>query len=552
MRAMPWSRLPFGILAWGLALFVSPVQAEDANGTAADEQVLKAAKVGTDGANLLEFFRKRTRKEADEERIRKLIQQLGNESYDLREKASRELIESGAAARPHLMKASDDKNPEIARRAGECLEHIDEGPGAALPIAAARMLKLRKPSGAVEALLAYAPWADDENVAEEVRTALAGVALTDGKVDPLIVNALADPSSARRTAAGVALVRCGGDDHRPAVKKLLEDSDLTVRMRVGLALLAQKDKDAVPVLIDLLAKLPRDEIWLIEEMLYRIAQEKAPTIDAGDDERKKYRDAWAAWWKTNGDKLDLAKINLNAAHLGYTLVILLDAGKVLELDTAKKVRWQIDNVQFPLDAQMLPGERVLLAEHNGNVVTERNRDGKVLWKKEIEGPLMAQRLPNGRTFIASRERLLEVDKNGKETFTYSRPDGEAFMKAIKLANGDMAFITDAGQCVRINSAGKELKTFQVNLQTYGGRLEALPNGHIIVPQTPNNEVIEFDADGKPLWQAKFDQPVAAVRLPNGNTLVTSMSQQRAVEINKAGKPVWEYKTDTRVTRAFRR
>jgi hypothetical protein len=540
------------ILACGLVLWVAHARAEEPNTAGADEQLLKAAKVGTDSAGLLEFFRKRTRKDSDADRIQKLIQQLGDESYEVREKASQELMEAGAASRAHLLKATDDKNPEIARRAGECLEHLEEGPGSTLPIAAARLLKLRKPPDAVEVLLAYVPWADDEGVAEEVRTTLAGLALDDGKPDPLLVKALTDPTAARRTAAGVALARSGGEDIRADVKKLLEDSDFIVRMRVALALLAQKEKDAVPVLIDLLAKLPRDEIWPIEEMLYRVAQEKAPTIAAGEGEGKKYRDAWAAWWKANGEKIDLAKINLNATHLGYTLVILLDAGKVLELDAAKKVRWQIDNVQFPLDAQMLPGDHILLAEHNGNVVTERNRDGKVVWKKEIQGPIMAQRLPNGRTFIASREKLLEVDKNGKETFTYSRPDGDAFMKAIKLPNGDMAFITDAGVYARINSAGKELKSFPVSVQTYGGRLEALPNGHILVPQTPSNEIVEFDADGKQLWQAKFDQPVAAVRLPNGNTLVTSMNQQRAVELNKAGKSVWEYKTDTRVTRAFRR
>jgi HEAT repeat protein len=549
---MRWSRVSFGSLACGLALLVAPVRAEEAPSTAADEQVLKAAKVGADGASLLEFFRKRTRKQSDEIRIRKLIEQLGDESYDVREKAAQDLIETGAAARPPLLKATDDKNPEVARRATECLEHIEEGPGSALPIAAARMLKLRKPEGAVEVLLAYAPSAEDESVAEEVRTSLAGLAILDGKVDPLLVKALGDASPARRAAAGVALARSGGDDLRAAVKKLLEDSDLTVRMRVGLALLVQKDKDAVPALIDLLAKLPRDEIWPIEEVLYRVAQDKPPAFNAGDEESKKYRDAWAAWWKANGEKIDLAKINLTAAQLGYTLVILLDAGRILELDSAKKVRFQIDNLQFPLDAQMLPGERVLIAEHNGNIVTERNRDGKVLWKKEIEGPVMAQRLPNGRTFIATRAQLVEVDKNGKETFSYSRPDGDQFMKAVKLSNGDMAFISDAGVCARINSAGKELKSFSVNVQTYGGRLEVLPNGHVIVPQTPNNEVVEFDSDGKPVWQAKFDQPVAAVRLPNGNTLVTSMSQQRAVELSKAGKSVWEYKTDTRVTRAFRR
>jgi outer membrane protein assembly factor BamB len=202
---------------------------------------------------------------------------------------------------------------------------------------------------------------------------------------------------------------------------------------------------------------------------------------------------------------------------------------------------------------MLPGEHVLIAEHNGNVVTERNREGKVLWKKEIAEPLMAQRLPNGHTFIGTRAQLVDVDKAGKEVFTYSRPDGDAFMKAVKLPNGDMAAITDAGVYIRLSSAGKETKSYGAALQYYGGRLEVLPNGHLLLPQTQSNEVVELDAEGKPTgFRAKFDQPIAAVRLPNGNTLITSMSQRRTIEVNKSGKQVWEYSTDTRVTRAFRR
>jgi outer membrane protein assembly factor BamB len=388
-----------------------------------------------------------------------------------------------------------------------------------------------------------------------VRSALAVVALKDGKIDPLILEALADKNAVKRAAAGVTLARSGGEEHRAAVRKLLEDADATVRLRVGLVLVAQKEKGAIPVLIDLLAKLPQEEIWPIEDILYRLAQDKAPTVDSGPDgeSAKAYRDAWAKWWQDNEPKIDLAKIDLNAAQLGYTLLIMLDANRVMEIDKDKKVRWKIDNLQFPLDAQMLPGEHVLIAEHNGNVVTERTRDGKVVWKKEIAEPLMAQRLRNGHTFIGTRSQLVVVDRDGKEVFTYSRPDGDAIMKATKLPNGDMAAITDAGVFVRLDSAGKEVKSFPAQLQYYGGRLEILPNGNLLLPRTQQNDVIELDKDGKPTkFRATFNQPIAAVRLPNGNTLITSMSQQKTIEVDKTGAKVWEYSTDTRITRSFRR
>src|SRR5206468_3294539 len=145
-------------------------------------------------------------------------------------------------------------------------------------------------------------------------------------------------------------------------------------------------------------------------------------------------------------------------------------------------------------------DRVLVAEHEKNHVTERNRKGEIVWKKEIAGPLVAQRLPNGNTFIATKTHLLEYDKDGKEVFNYQRPGGEPFMKAQKLRNGDIGCITQPGlrvtRYVRLDPTGKELKNFAVDLHTFGGRVEVLANGHVIVPELHNNRVLEHDADGK--------------------------------------------------------
>jgi outer membrane protein assembly factor BamB len=67
----------------------------------------------------------------------------------------------------------------------------------------------------------------------------------------------------------------------------------------------------------------------------------------------------------------------------------------------------------------------------------------------------------------------------------------------------------------------------------------------------NNRVVEYDADGRSVWEAAVEEPIAAVRLPNGNTLIT-LWENRAVELNRDGKEVWQFKADTRVTRALRR
>ena len=329
-----------------------------------------------------------------------------------------------------------------------------------------------------------------------------------------------------------------------------------------MALAACGEKDAIPVLIRLIDDIPLERNGLVLSLLDQLAAGKPPSAMPVADQaaRRKYRQAWETWWNAHQDKIEPARLEQASRSLGFTLIVLLDLNTIEFLDRAKNVRWKIDNALMPLDVELLPGEeRVLLAEHQANRVSERNLKGEIVWKKTVDEPLMAQRLANGNTFIATRTQLLEVDKNGKEVFSYSRPDGGNFMRATKLRDGDIACIVQIGgalsRYVRLTPSGKgvkEVKTWGVQVRTSGGRIDVLPNGHVLVPEMTNNRVVEYDADGRGVWEAAVDEPIAAMRLPNGNTLVTLMRENRAVELNRDGKEVWQFKADTRVTRALRR
>src|SRR5262249_17697150 len=204
--------------------------------------------------------------------------------------------------------------------------------------------------------------------------------------------------------------------------------------------------------------------------------------------------------------------------------VLLDMGRVLEVDANNKVRWEVNGLEFPLDVQYLPGDRILVPEYRGSRVTERTLKGEIKWQKSVNGPLMAQRLPNGHTFIATELQLLEVDRKGQEVFTFSFPSEEKIMKAMKLANHEIVCLTSGGRVVGLDGKGKELKSFSVSLGTrlFGGRIHMLPNGRVLVPHNAENKVVEYDINGKEVWKVAIEQPVAATRLPNGNTLVTTM------------------------------
>jgi HEAT repeat protein len=535
-----------------LALPVLPSTAQDAS---ADEKTLKQANIGTDGPALLAYLKQRTLDDAQVGKIKTLIRQLGDDDFQTREKATEELPAYGAAAVPLLNKALESSDAEVVRRAEDALGRIQARAGSGIAVAAVRLLAVRKPAGATEALLAFLPFADNETVSEAVRSALGLVGVgKDGTADPALVAALTDRKPERRAAAAAAVARAGVAEHLPAVRALLKDEDPSVRFHAGLALANLFEKEAVPVLIDTLPKMTPGQRGVVEDLLYQIAGEKAPVISPGGDEaaREAYRKAWAGWWKDNGATLNLSRALSPPDVLGYTMVVLLDEGRVLELDKDKKARWELKELQFPLDAQYLPGNRLLIAENGANRITERNLKGEVLWEKKVEMPLSAQRLSNGNTFIGTRMQLLEVDKDGKEVFSHTPPDGSQIMRAAKLRNGEYVCVTSRGQFVRLGADGKELATTPVQVSTYGGRIELLPNGRLLVPEHANNRVVEVDGEGKVQWEVAVEQPVAAVRLPTGNTLITSLKLLKAIEVDPAGKVVWEYAYTSRVTRAWRR
>jgi hypothetical protein len=178
---------------------------------AAEESTLKAAKVSTSAAGLLEFLRGQVRTDADLEKVRNFVKLLADDSFDIREKATEDLINLGSVALPELRKAAKDTDAEVATRARRCLEKIAEVSGPEGQVTAAlRLVALKRPAGAAEVLLALAPTLSAEADASELRNALAAVAIRDGKPDKAVEKALEDKDPARRAAAAAALGKDGG------------------------------------------------------------------------------------------------------------------------------------------------------------------------------------------------------------------------------------------------------------------------------------------------------------------------------------------------------
>jgi hypothetical protein len=527
---------------------------------AADQATLRAAGVGTDGPALVTFLRKRTLGEKDRERIDALIKQLGSDDFEEREKASRALVDIGPAARAQLQPATRDKDLEVSRRARRALDEIGKSSSPVVLAAAVRVLVHHKPATATEVLLNYLGSADDPDVVEDVVAGLAVVGVKDGKVSPVLLKALGDKVVVKRAGAGTVVARIGGAAHRPAVRKLLADENQTVRARVGMTLVEMKDKEAIPTLIDLIEKGANDDRDRVEEMLTLLAGEKAPASVSGTDAaaRRKYRQAWDGWYKEHGKGLDLAKVEFGARMLGYMLVCTSDIrgrinGRVQEIDKAGKVRWTIDGLRYPVFASV-KRDRVVIAEQTFNRISERSLKGALIWQKQVSTAIVgAHRRHNGNIFVIGRNQLIELDKDGKEVLTINRPSFD-IMTGARDKDGGIGIVTTNGRFVRLDSAGKELRSFAVGFLSsgFGTNIQLLPRGRVLIPDYGNNKVKEYDDTGKVVWQADVVRPTSVRRLPNGHTLVTSRLSRTVIELDRTGRQVWSKTFDAQVFYADKR
>jgi hypothetical protein len=525
----------------------------------ADLETLKAAKVPYEGKALLRFFQQHTVTDADRARLNDLIGQLGDDDFDRREEASAQIEEFGVAAIGLLRKAERTTNPEILRRCERCLKNIEKVPTRMLACAAARSIAELKPDDATTVLLNYLPLVEDDTVADDVRSALAALALKDGKPDLALLQAVESREAIKRGAAAEAFSRNGDKAMRALMRKMLAtENEIDVKLRIAIALVsAAKDKEVVEDMIKLMVEAPIESGWRAEEILTRLAGETGPTVSLGGDKasRDKTCAEWTKWWKDNEKTINLKKLDELERILGYTLIVEMDrrglGGRVKEVTPDGKARWEITDVQFPTDAIVLPGNRVVIAEQNAQRISERETaTGKVVWTKPFNQPIGLQRLANGNIVVIGRQQIEEWDHNRKAVTTINRPATNDIIAGAKLRNGNFAVYTfqqgvQGGSIITYDKSGKELDKFPVGGGNYNSAtMQVLSNGKLLITQLRN--VVEVDlANKKTENLLTNNSPLAsAQKLPNGNILVSNQRTSQVVEMNpKTNKSVWEYKSD---------
>lgn len=561
--------VPRVLLVLVLVVFVGPrppLAAQDpppaTDAVKEDQKTLKEADIADEPEALLNYFRQRTVSDEQRGEIVALIRQMGDASFEVRQQASSEVVKFGLAAVGPLREAERGSNYEIALRANRALAQLEKVPSSSLSASVARRLAHFRPAETAEVLLAHLPYADDESVADEIRTTLTAVAIQDEKPNPVLLTALKSGEGQRRGAAAEAIVRANLVDIFLEVRALASDPtvEVDVRARIALVLVTEaREKAMMPNLIELMADAPLSHGWRIESMLCSFAGDEKPkeTLGTNAADRQATRDAWLAWWDKNAATVDLSRLDEGPPLLGYTLVLEIDSsnsvGSLVEVGAAGDVRWRMEDLTFPIDLQVLPGEKFLIAEHNGHRVTERDRTGKIYWTQNVSMPVSCRRLSNGNTFIACRNHLHIYDPKGKQVWEMGRPQHDV-VHARMISDDEIVFMTNTGKMGLIEMKTKKvLKEFTIGQVQYWSSFDLLPNRKVLLTQYA--ALAEYDLDqGKGTgWTQSMRGPTSVQRLINGNTLANSMNDNRIVEMDVNGKVKWEYRPkNAQPWRAFRR
>ena len=405
-----------------------------------------------------------------------------------------------------------------------------------------RLITLVRPANAIEIILAYIPSCNDDNIQDLLGECL-GLYLNDQNTPPPALIAASTSSIEEiRTFAGRVLAQSPNEIAQKTCTTLLSDSSVRVRFEVARESIKNQNKSAIPVLIEMMTKVPAEKAEAIDQTLRAIAKDKSPE---SKNDSKVDAAAWNTWWQKEGTQLVLTPGLKNQEALKNFLVVESfnqekKSGRVFLVTPSGKTLWEITNLSNPTDALLLPNNKILITEQGANRITERDTKGNISWEKSATNPFLSQRLSNGNIFIASRNKIVEVGRNGNEIFSFSYPN-ETILAACKTRTNEYALLSYNGVFLKLDSKGNEVSKsripFPTNFGINGGAITQ--NDRVLVSIPTLNKIMEFNFSGQSTWESTITMPGIPTKLPNGNVVAPSLNGSKIVEIQMDGKIIYE-------------
>jgi hypothetical protein len=111
---------------------------------------------------------------------------------------------------------------------------------------------------------------------------------------------------------------------------------------------------------------------------------------------------------------------------GNTLVSLQQGGRVVEVDSAGKITWEVRTGNSPQHAVRLENGNTLVTLMGSRQIVEYDPTGKtIVWRSNMRfvNPYGAQRLQNGNTLVADYQGLHELSADGTKAVWQHRQQG---------------------------------------------------------------------------------------------------------------------------------
>ena len=181
------------------------------------------------------------------------------------------------------------------------------------------------------------------------------------------------------------------------------------------------------------------------------------------------------------------------------------AGSVT-LYQGEKFIWSIGGLNNPRSAEQLPNGNVLISEYGYEPrpeelqVTERTPGNRVIWRHVAFEPVACFRLKDGRTVVAAERQVYLVDQMGKKSKVLYRAPRNLIRGASLLPDKTLGFFRtsfDVSRLIEIDLEGNVRRDTEIESDGMGA-FATLPNGHLLLPMTFRNKVIELDVHRRPV------------------------------------------------------
>ncbi|NBR04753.1 MAG: hypothetical protein EBT92_03180, partial [Planctomycetes bacterium] len=335
-----------------------------------------------------------------------------------------------------------------------------------------------------------------------------------------------------------------------------------------LALLQEKDKKALGMLINLLTELKINQMIPIAGLLNELIQDQASENELAKEKPSavELQKLFTSAWKGKNASINLDKYTFNQLLPKRILASLAEpnlSGRICALNPDGSVSELFRNNSYSSQACAIDHTMIILMERSREQVIFNNL-GEIY---ERGSPLISAFGIDidglGKKFILNRQNLLVLDHTNK--ILESIDINNDCLAGTRLINGDYAIVFKDKTLLILD--GKNLKKEKTRISMgpkeptrtmLGYQIEGTRSGSILIPEFGGKAINEYDQGGKLIKTIKLNTNTGSstiygatlTRNTNGNFFIGTRLGQTVTELNLEGKEIRKWALDSKLHRIF--